>query len=258
MNLKSNNPFLKNKAFAKTATVYDAEGNPVNVIDYNDTMTVNGTINKSILLFITLVASAFISVFLILFQGVNPMVLGIGGGIAGFVTVLVAGFKPDYSSYMAPAYSVFKGLFVGAISLIFEFMYPGIVLQAVGATMVTFMVCFLLYRFKVVKVTQQFKSIVIAATLAVFTYYLISFVLNLAFGFQAVHYGDSLASIGISVVVIILAALNLFLDFDMIEQGAQSSLPKHMEWFGAMGLMVTLVWLYIEFLRLFAKLSSRD
>jgi len=119
-------------------------------------------------------------------------------------------------------------------------------------------VCFALYRFKVIKVTEKFKSVVIAATFGIFIYYVLSWVLTFFIDFQPVHHGNSLMSIGISVFVIIIASLNLFLDFDMIEKGAEQRLPKHMEWFGAMGLMITLVWLYVEFLRLFSKLASRD
>ncbi|HYD91787.1 MAG TPA: Bax inhibitor-1/YccA family protein, partial [Flavobacterium sp.] len=134
----------------------------------------------------------------------------------------------------------------------------GIVIQAVGATFVTFGVCLALYRFRIIKVTEQFRSVVVAATLAILTYYILSWVLSLFINFEPVHQGNSLISIGISVFVIVIAALNLFLDFDMIEQGAQRRLPKYMEWFGAMGLVVTLVWLYIELLRLLSKISSRD
>lgn len=257
MNLKSNNPFLKNKSFTQTSatTVYDEDGRPVEIIDYNSTMTINGTINKSILLFVLLVASALFSGYLMLFREINPMSLVIGGAIAGLVVVIIAAFKPEYSNYLAPAYSLFKGLFVGAISIVFELMYPGIVLQAVGGTLVTFMVCFLLYRFRIVKVTEQLKSVIVASTLAIGTYYLISFLLSFA-GIQLFHHGNSLMSIGFSVFVIVIAALNLFLDFDLIEQGVQRRMPKYMEWFGAMGLMITLVWLYVEFLRLLSKLRD--
>lgn len=257
MNLKSNNPFLKNKSFSQTSatTVYDEDGRPVEIIDYNSTMTINGTINKSILLFVLLIASALFSGYLMLFREVNPMALVIGGAIAGLAVVIIAAFKPEYSNYLAPAYSLFKGLFVGAISIVFELMYPGIVLQAVGGTLVTFMVCFLLYRFRIVKVTEQLKSVIVASTLAIGTYYLISVLLSFA-GIQLFHQGNSLMSIGFSVFVIVIAALNLFLDFDLIEQGVQRRMPKYMEWFGAMGLMITLVWLYVEFLRLLSKLRD--
>lgn len=258
MNLKSKNPFLSNKAFAKTTTVYDAEGNMVNVIDYNDTMTVNGAVNKSFILLVLLIGSALLT-WSMYYSGTNPMGLAITGAICGFVAVLIASFRPKTSTYLAPAYAVFEGLFIGGLSAFIEAnYYQGIVIQAVGATFVTFIVCFLLYRFGVVKVTEQFKSVVIASTFAIGTYYLISWLFSLFTDFQPVHYGNSLMSIGISVFVIVIAALNLFLDFDSIEKSAQRRLPKYMEWFGAMGLMITLVWLYVEFLRLFAKLSSRD
>lgn len=260
MELKSKNPFLSNKSFTKgTAQVYDAQGNAL--IDFNNTMTVKDTINKSMFLFALLVTASFVSAYLMLTTEVNPYIFTLGCGIGGFIVVLIAGFKPSYSPILAPTYATLKGLFIGGLSLILEMMYPGIVLQAISATFVTFIVCFLLYRFNVVKVTEQFKKILIAATLAVFTYIIISFFAYLLFDFTLVGRGfndSSWMSIGISVFVIVIAALNLFLDFDMIEKGAEQRQPKYMEWFGAMGLMVTLVWLYVEFLRLFAKLSSRD
>jgi len=258
MEFKSKNPFLSNKSFSKATTVYDAEGRAVEIIDYNDTMTVQGAVNKSVILLFLLVASAGYTWYMAV-SGQNPLMLGIVGAILGFIAVIIAAFRPQASPYLAPAYAIFQGLFLGVISLIIETRVnaPGIALQAVGATFVTFIVCFLLYRFKVVKVTQQFRSVVIASTLAIATYYLISFVLSF-FGVTLFHHNNSLMSIGFSVFVIVIAALNLFLDFDMIEESAKNRLPKYMEWFGAMGLMVTLVWLYIEFLRLFAKLSGRD
>ncbi len=260
LNFKSNNPFLKNKSFTKTATVpvYDAEGRPVEVIDYNDTMTISGAINKSFILLGLLLCTAGYTWWLY-FNGQNPLLLGIIGAILGFICVLVAAFKPAASRYLSPAYALFEGLFIGAISAyIEENYYPGIVLQAVGGTFTTFIVCFALYRFRVVKVTEQFKSVVIASTFAIATYYLISWIFSLFTSWEPVHHGNSLMSIGISVFVIVIAALNLFLDFDMIEQGVKRRLPKHMEWFSAMGLMITLVWLYLEILRLLSKLSSRD
>jgi uncharacterized YccA/Bax inhibitor family protein len=258
MNLKSSNPFFKNKSYTKTAIapVYDAEGRPVEIIDYNDTMTINGAINKAMLLFAILVASSVFSVYLMLYREINPYILVITGLISGFLIALFATFRPQHSRYLAPAYALFEGLFVGAISIVFEVLYPGIVLQAVGATIVTFGVCFLLYRFKIVKVTQQFKSVVIAATLAIGTYYLISILLNVFTGIRLFHYDNGLLSIGFSVFVVIIAALNLFIDFDLIEQGAERRLPKYMEWFGGMALIITLVWLYVEFLRLLSKLRD--
>jgi uncharacterized YccA/Bax inhibitor family protein len=251
--MNSNNPFFKTKSFKENNDVtHDAV-----VIDYNDTMTVSGTINKSFLMLVLLIASAAIT-WIMTFNGQNPMMLTIGGAIVGFILVLIATFKPQSSGYLAPGYAIFEGLFIGGISAIFEVMYPGIVIQAVSCTFVTFMVCFGLYKYEIVKVNEKFRSVVIAATLAIATYYLISWLLTLFTSFQPVHYGNSMMSIGISAIVIIVAALNLFLDFDQIEKGVQQKMPKYMEWYGAMGLMITLVWLYIEFLRLLSKISRRD
>jgi len=254
--MNSNNPFFKNKAFTNTSRVEDTV-HEAKVIDYNQTMSVSGTINKSFLMLILLVASAAIT-WTMSFNGQNPMIIAIGGAIVGFVLVLIATFKPQYSTYLAPGYAIFEGLFIGGISAIFEVMYPGIVIQAVSCTFVTFMVCFGLYKYEIVKVTEKFRSVVIAATLAIATYYLISWLLSMFTSFQRVDQGNSWISIGISVFVIVIAALNLFLDFDQIEKGVQQKMPKYMEWYSAMGLMITLVWLYIEFLRLLSKISSRD
>ena len=250
--MNSNNPFFKTKSFKENNDItHDAV-----IIDYNQTMTVSGTINKSFLMLILLIASAAVT-WSMTFNGQNPMIFIIGGAIVGFILVLIATFKPQYSTFLAPGYAIFEGLFIGGLSAIFEAMYPGIVIQAVSCTFVTFMVCFGLYKYEIVKVTEKFRSVVIASTLAIATYYLISWLLSMFTSFQPVHYGNSMISIGISAFVIVIAALNLFLDFDQIEKGVQQKMPKYMEWYGAMGLMITLVWLYIEFLRLLSKLNRK-
>lgn len=254
MNFKSRNPFLNNKSFSATSRAEQVH--EATVIGYDQEMTLSGTINKTLLLFLLLTASAMV-IWWLTFNGMNPILPAIGGAIVGFVLVIISAFKPQYSAYLAPGYALFEGLFIGGISAIFEVQYPGIVMEAVGATFVTFAVCLGLYKYQIVKVTEQFKSVVVAATLAIATYYLISWLFSLFTSYQPVHYGNSMVSIGISVFVIVIAALNLFLDFDRIEQGVQQRMPKYMEWFGAMGLMITLVWLYIEFLRLLSKLSSK-
>ena len=205
---------------------------------------------------ILLVASASIT-WIMTNNGQNPMIFTIGGAIIGFILVMIAAFKPQLSGYLAPGYAIFEGLFIGGISAIFELRYPGIVIQAVSCTFVTFMVCFGLFKYQIVKVTEKFRSVVLASTLAIASYYLISWLLSMFTSFQPVHYGNSLISIGISAFVIVIAALNLFLDFDQIEKGVQQKMPKYMEWYGAMGLMITLVWLYIEFLRLLSKLNKK-
>lgn len=255
MKFESKNPFLKNKSFSGTRVATEVRDG--NVIDYNQTMTVSGTMNKSFIMMLLLIAGATVSWWMTS-QEINTLPIAIGGAIVALILVLISSFKPHYSPWIAPGYALFEGLFIGAISAFFEIMYPGIVIQAVGATFVTFLVCLGLYKYKIVQVTEQFKSIIIAATLAIMTYYLISWLFSMFTSFVPVHYGNSLMSIGISVFVIIIAAMNLFLDFDMIEKGAQRQMPKYMEWYGAMGLMVTLVWLYFEFLRLLSKIASRD
>ena len=256
MNFKSKNPFLNNKSFSATTASRNEEVHQATLIDYNQDMTLSGTINKTLILFLVLSASAMV-IWWMTFNGLNPLAPAIGGAIVGLILVVISAFKPQYSPYLAPGYALFEGVFIGGVSAIFETRYPGIVIQAVGATFVTFAVCLGLYKFKIVQVTEQFKSVVVAATLAIATYYLISWLFSMFTSFVPVHYGNSMISIGISVFVIVIAALNLFLDFDRIEQGVQQKMPKYMEWFGAMGLMITLVWLYIEFLRLLSKLSSR-
>lgn len=255
MNFKSKNPFLNNKSFSETTASKNVEVHNATLIDYNQEMTLAGTINKTLVLFLLLTATALV-VWWMAFNGMNPIVPTIGGAIVGLILVVISAFKPHLSPYLAPGYALFEGLFIGGVSAIFEAQFPGIVIQAVGATFVTFAVCLGLYKYRIVKVTEQFKSVVVAATLAIATYYLVSWLFSMFTSFVPVHYGNSLMSIGISVFVIVIAALNLFLDFDRIEQGVAQKMPKYMEWFGAMGLMVTLVWLYIEFLRLLSKLSS--
>lgn len=230
MNLKSKNPFLGQRAFTNTS-----RANEEVMVAYNDTMTVSGTINKSFILLLLLLSTATVSWWFTA-SGYNPMIFTIGGAIVGFILVLIASFKPSRSTWVAPGYALFEGLFIGGISAFFEAAYPGLVIQAVGCTFVTFVVCFALYKYRIVKVTETFKSVIIAATLAIASFYLLSWILSFFINFTPIHHGNSLMSIGISVFVIIIAALNLFLDFDSIETGAERQHPKYMEWFGAMGI----------------------
>jgi uncharacterized YccA/Bax inhibitor family protein len=256
MAFESKNPFFNNKSFSASSSSKNEEVHQAKIIDYNQEMTLAGTINKTLVLFLLLTASAMV-VWWMAFNGLNPMLPTIGGAIVGLVLVLIASFKPQYSPILAPGYALFEGLFIGGVSAVFEAKYPGIVMQAVGATFVTFAVCLGLYKFQIVKVTEQFKSVVVAATLAIATYYIISWLFSMFTSFVPVHYGNSMMSIGISVFVIVVAALNLFLDFDRMEKGVEQKMPKFMEWFAAMGLIITLVWLYIEFLRLLSKVNRK-
>lgn len=256
MEFKSKNPLLTGKSYEKSAqNVYTVDGS--NIIDYNNTMTVKGTINKTFILFGLLLVGAVVPFYMAVI-GINPMMPGIISLFIALGMVIACTVSPKNAAYLAPAYALFEGVFIGAISLFFEVMYPGIVIKAVAGTLVTFGVCLALYRFGVVKVTEQFRSVVIAATAAIGTYYLISMLFFWIGGVSFFHHNNSLMSIGFSIAVIVIAALSLILDFDMIEKGAQQRMPKHMEWFSGMGLIVTLVWLYLEFLRLLSKLQSRN
>ena len=164
------------------------------------------------------------------------------------------------AGYLAPLYGLLEGLFIGGISAIFNAAfaekYPGLVMQAVGLTFGVAISMFLLYNFRIIKATEKLKSVIIMATLGIGVFYLLTMLLRL-FGVNvSFMYDSSLLSIGISIFIVAIAALNLILDFDMIEQGAQRGAPKFMEWYGAFGLLVTLVWLYLEILRLLSKLAS--
>ena len=223
-------------------------------------MTVSGAASASLVLFALLLISS--AVGWIAVAEPEPDVLSFPpmafvGAIVGFIAVIVSMFKPMWSHILGPVYAVGQGLFVGAISKMFDAAYSGIVLQAVGTTLAVFGVMLFLYRTKVIRVTNRFRRIVIGATLGVAALYLVSFVVSL-FGVN-VSFINSSSGFGIlfSLFVAGLAAFNLALDFDFIEQGEKMALPQRMEWFAALGLLVTLVWLYLEVLRLLAKLRER-
>jgi uncharacterized YccA/Bax inhibitor family protein len=180
------------------------------------------------------------------------------GAIGGFITALITVFKKTWASITAPIYAVLEGLFLGGISAIIQAStYEGIVIQAVSLTFGVLLILLLAYKTGLIKVTKKFRAGVIAATGAVALVYFLSIILQL-FGVNVVIFQPTLLGIGISVVIVIIAALNLVLDFDFIYQGSKAGAPKYMEWFGAFGLMVTLVWLYIEILRLLALIAGRE
>lgn len=249
---KSGNPTLTQKMFDKSMSL---EAN------MQGTMSVRGAINKFGFLLVMIIAGAAYNWHLFQ-EGQNNLMstLMMVGIIGGLVMALAISFKPTWAQYLAPLYALLEGLFIGGISAIlneaFAKSYPGIVMQAVGLTFGVSIAIFLLYNFRVIKATEKFKSVIISATLGIFFFYLITMVLRL-FGVNvSFMYDSSMLSIGISLFVVAIAALNLILDFDMIEQGAERGAPKFMEWYGAFGLMVTLVWLYMEILRLLSKLAN--
>jgi len=181
-----------------------------------------------------------------------------GGVFGGFIVALVTIFKPNWAPLTAPVYALLEGLALGGISAVFERTYPGVAIQAVGLTFGTLFVMLLAYKTGMIRATQGFKLGVIAATGGIALLYLVEMVLGGFFHIQvpAIN-GSGAVGIGFSLFVVVIAALNLVLDFDMIETGARNGAPKYMEWYGAFGLMVTLIWLYLEILRLLAKARRR-
>ena len=226
----------------------------------NDVMTIQGTVNKTaVLLALTSIGALYTwNLFL---GNHNPAAAGpyLGvGAIGGFIVALVTVFKKEWSPVTAPIYALLEGLFLGGISAVFETMFPGIVVQAVGLTFGTLFCLLAAYKAGLIKATENFKLGVTAATGGICLLYLITMLL----GFCGIHmpyiHQSGMIGIGFSLFVVVIAALNLVLDFDFIENGAASRAPRYMEWYAAFGLLVTLVWLYCEILRLLAKLRSDD
>jgi uncharacterized YccA/Bax inhibitor family protein len=184
--------------------------------------------------------------------------LMVGGMFGGFICAMVTIFKKEWSAVTAPVYALLEGLVLGGVSAMLETRYPGIAIQAVGLTFGTLFVMLLAYRSGLIRVTDKLRLGIVAATGGIMVFYLMEMVL----GFFGVHFatinGSGPVGIGFSLVVVAIAALNLVLDFDFIEKGVQFGAPKYMEWYGAFGIMVTLVWLYLEILRLLSKTRSRS
>ncbi len=251
--VKGSNPALSGKIFETAAREGAAGG----------TMTVTGTVNKTLLIFLILLASAYYtwSKFFAAadmqaaMTAVKPWM--IGSAIAGFVVAIANSFMPKWSAILTPIYAVLEGLFLGSVSAFFNVLYPGIVPQAVGLTIATFFGMLFLYRTGIIKVTARLRSIIIGATFGIALFYFVYIILGL-FGVDlGIVNSSSGLGIGFSLVVVGIAAFNLLLDFDFIEKASAFGAPKYMEWYGAFGLMVTLVWLYIEILRLLAKMRDR-
>ena len=244
--LRSTNPVLKEKAFA-------------GAIPTGETMTIQGTVNKTGLLLLFVVATAAWTWGLSHSptpEAAYPWTFG--GAIGGFVVALVTIFKKEWSPISAPIYALLEGLVLGGISAIFERSYPGIAVQAISLTFGVMFVMLLAYKFRIVQATRGFKLGVIAATGGIAIVYMINMVMSLFFHTQmSFLYAATPLGIGISLFVVIIASLNLIIDFDMIETGARMGAPKYMEWYGAFGLMVTLIWLYMEMLRLLSKVRRR-
>ncbi len=246
---KSGNPALGTKVFRESVFVGDS-----------DTMTVRGTMNKFAILFLLSIATASIA-WKMLANGSNVIVIMWPCVIVAFGIAIALAFKPVWSPFLAPVYALAKGFAIGLVSAVynnaFEKIAPNIITQAVALTFGVVIAMYLLYNFRIIQATQKFKTIVITATLGLALFYVIALVLGL-FGINIpfLHEGSTFGII-FSLIVVGLAAMNLILDFDMIEQGSNMGAPKYMEWYGAFGLLVTIVWLYLEILRLLSKFASK-
>lgn len=241
---KSSNPVLSDKILDKDYVMVN-EG----------TMTINGAINKTLIFLAILITSAAggYSLFASGQFPLGAMYLGVFVAIGlGFL----AYYKPQYVMYIGSVYCLVEGFVVGGLSAFYSFVYPGIIAQALILTAAVLAGMLFLYKARIIKVTERFKSIIITATAGIMIFYLIAFALSF-FGISIpLLHSNGPMGIGFSLIVTALAALNLLLDFDFIEKGAERGLPKHMEWYGAFGLIVTLIWLYLEILRLLSKLRD--
>lgn len=240
------NPTLSPSTFRDAATLAPGQA-----------MTVQGTVNKTaVLLLFTIIAAGW--TWRMSSHGHLGGAWITGSAIGGFIVAMVTTFRKTWAPLTAPIYAVLEGLFLGAVSCLYERQMPGIVLQAVMLTFGTLAALLAAYSMGLIRVTGRFRNAVIAATGGIMLFYLASFVL----GFFHIQipgiFGNGALSIGISVVVVIVAALNLVLDFNLIETGAQAGAPKFMEWYGGFALLVTLIWLYLEILRLLTKLRGRN
>lgn len=239
--MRSGNPTLSSKTFQTVSQGVAADG----------TMTISGTINKTVVLFLILLLGASVSWY-------QPsQVFTWGGAIGGFIVAMVTIFKKEWSPVTAPVYAGLEGLFLGGISLMYANAYDGIVYNAIMLTLGTFAAMLFAYRSGMIEVTKQFRMGVVAATGGIFLVYFASIILSF-FGINlSLIHGTGVMGIGFSLIIVGVAALNLVLDFDMIEQGAEANAPKYFEWYTSFGLMITLIWLYIEILRLLAKFQRR-
>ncbi|MEM6854294.1 MAG: Bax inhibitor-1/YccA family protein [Planctomycetota bacterium] len=258
----SSNPALNNDTFRNQAIdVYDAEK--------PDVMTMQGAVNKTLILLAICVGTSVFSWSAASSGASYTMGLVWGGAIGGFVVALITMFKPTWSPFTAPVYALLEGLFLGAISYIYEVSFGaqqtggdlplnGIVVQAVGCTLGVAATMLLLYSFRIIKVTQKLRAGIMMAVGGVMIFYLVSIVLSFIPAVDTSFlWSSSPLSIGISLVIVAIASFSLLLDFDRIERGAQQGAPSYMEWYAGFALLVTLVWLYLELLRLLAKLKNR-
>ena len=240
LSLRSGNPVLSKSTFSNTGSI-------------SEKMTINGTVNKTAISLLLLVGTGYLT-----FTTINPGLL-IGCGIGGFIVAIITVFKKEWAPITVPIYAILEGGLLGGVSFMYNSLYDGIVTNAIFLTVGILLSLLTAYRSGYIKATENFKLGVFAATGGIAIVYLINFIMGFfgsSMGVMQINNASPM-SIGFSAIVVIIAALNLVLDFDFIEEGAEKGAPKYMEWYGAFGLLVTLIWLYLEILRLLAKLNSR-
>lgn len=243
----SSNPVLKEETFSRHAYLTGESA--------DSRMTVSGTINKALVLALFVVASAMLTWMAVAANQQLAFPLAISGAIGALILSFVIAFKNESAPILAPAHAVLEGLFVGALSQVVNKMYPGIAAQAILITLSIMLTMLGLYRTGLIRATPMFTKVIVICTVGIGVTYLISFGMSMFGGKMPFIHDATPLGIGISLFTTGIAALNFILDFDMIEKGAEAGQPKYMEWYGAFGLMVTLVWLYIEVLRLLRKLQ---
>jgi len=244
---KSSNPTLQEKTY---------QGTILEGLSSGAEMTMKGTLNKFGVLMALMTASTLFA-WDQYDKGSDPMPMMLVGVFGGLVLALVMMFKKQWAGYIAPAYAILEGLFVGSISAMYNHAYPGLPTQAVALTLLVTLVMFLLYRYRIIKVTKKLRMVIVVATSAIAVFYMIQWITYLAMGSPIGSFTNAATPVGIgfSILVVGLAAFNLLLNFDMIEKGVELKAAKYMEWYSAFGLLVTVVWLYLELLRLLSKLQ---
>ena len=244
---KTSNPALNDKTFQNNRVA----------IGSDETMSLQGTVNKTGFLLFCASAAAAWTWHLVQTQPESVAAWMWGGLIAGLIFAIVTIFKNEWSPVTAPIYALCEGLALGGISAVYNRAYPGIALQALGLTAAVTAVMLVLYTSRIIRATRNFTIGVIAATGGIFLFYMVDLVMGFFGHHVPLLYSNGPLGIGLSVVIVIVAALNLILNFAVVETGVQQGAAKYMEWYGAFGIMVTLVWMYIEMLRLLSKVRSR-